>query len=86
MKAPAFTLMERKVLHALTESAYGNGNDFGFIEDAFGSVAPSQLGGVVSSLVKKGVIEVHEKINNTWTQFTWPKDDAGEHIIPSLEG
>jgi hypothetical protein len=56
---------------ALIVSAQGNGHDFGLIEDARGVVGPSQLGGVVASLVKKGLIVVHDTYNG-WTQFTWP--------------
>lgn len=72
------TLLEATVLRVLIKSAAGNGDDFGFIEDARDAVNPKQLGGVVSSLVKKGVINVHEAVttdSGRWTQFTWPVEE-----------
>lgn len=82
------TKLEREVLKVLIDSASGNGDDFGFIEDAqparavgHGFKAPcgkEQLGGVVASLVKKGVIVVHAPVttdSGTWTQFTWPCEE-----------
>jgi hypothetical protein len=79
----SFTALEKAVLAKLIESARGNGHDFGFIEDARG-VCPqvNQLSGVVASLVKKGVIIVHD-FENGWTQFTWP-GEYGRPIIPTL--
>lgn len=72
------TLLEAKVLQSLFASAKGNGHDFGFIEDSRSVVStPLQLGGVVSSLVKKGLIVVHAPVTNdsgTFTQFTWGID------------
>ena len=68
---PSLTRLEAQVMKALILSSHGNGHDFGLIEDARGVVGPSQLGGVVASLVKKGLIVVHEPYNG-WTQFTWP--------------
>lgn len=69
------TALETKVLTALYKSAEGNGHDFGFIEDARKAVGqPRQLGGVVTSLQAKGVIEVHSPVttdSGTYTQFTW---------------
>jgi len=66
-----FTELELVVLKALFESSKGNGHDFGFIEDARGSVGKEQLSGVVSSLVQKGVL-TFDKIkteSGTWHQF-----------------
>ena len=68
------TELETIALKALWESAKGNGHDFGMIEDLRAVLSPSQIGGVVSSLVKKDIITVHDTITNdsgTWTQFTW---------------
>lgn len=71
----ALTELELKVLAALFESSAGNGHDFGFVEDCRSAVgAPRQLAGVVSSLVQKGVITVHEQVrtdSGAWTQTTW---------------
>lgn len=79
--------LERKVLKALYESANGNGHDFGLIEEARGAVAKAdQLGGVVASLVKKGIIEVHKPVDTgdgyIWTQFTWvgPHNESYENV------
>jgi hypothetical protein len=74
------TDLEVKVLKALFKSADGNGHDFGFIEDGRKAVSdPKSLGGVVASLVKKGIFTVHEPVTTnegtryqqTYTQFTW---------------
>ena len=73
-----FTALEAKALLALLNSAEGNGHDFGFIEDLRGVIEAPQIGGVVSSLVKKGVIVVHEAErtdSGLWTQFTWPPEE-----------
>jgi len=67
------TALEKSVLTALVKSSAGNGHDFGLIEEARECVAtPRQLGGVVASLVKKGIIKVWEPVttdSGTWTQF-----------------
>lgn len=71
------THLEKEVLKKLIISADGNGNDFGFIEDARGVCGKAQLSGVVASLVKKQIIVVHEPVRPCdqpgveWTQFTW---------------
>jgi len=67
------TPLETKVMFALFASSRGNGHDFGLIEEARLAVAlqtPGALGGVVSSLIQKDIITVHDKING-WTQFTF---------------
>lgn len=53
------TDLEAKVLEALHASSSGTGHDFGFSEDAIGAVGKKQLGGVLSSLQKKGLISLH---------------------------
>lgn len=68
------TRLELIVLRHLFKSAEGNGHDFGFIEDARGSVDTNALGAIVSNLVKKELIEVHDPVttdSGTFTQFTW---------------
>ena len=66
------TPLEKKVLNALYDSADGNGHDFGFIEEARPAVeSPRQLGGVVTSLIKKGLILVSPEVINGLTQFQW---------------
>jgi hypothetical protein len=76
------TSLERSVLRALIKSSAGNGHDFGFIEDARRAVPQrSQLGGVVSSLVQKDVIEVYDPVrtdSGLWTQFKFRSIDTGE--------
>jgi hypothetical protein len=67
------TKLETNVLMALFASSRANGHDFGLIEEArltLGLETPHALSGVVSSLVKKNIITVHDKING-WTQFTF---------------
>ena len=66
------TPLESQVLEELFCSASGNGHDFGYIEDA--GIPSKQARGVVASLAKKGIIDIHEPITNesgTFTQFTW---------------
>jgi predicted transcriptional regulator len=77
------TSLEMEVLKNLFESADGNGHDFGFTEDH--GIDARQARGVISSLVKKGYIEVHEAITNdsgTWHQFTWKGKEP--HEVTSL--
>lgn len=65
------TVLETTVFDALKKSNEGNGGDFFLVEEARGVVAVDALGGVISSLVKKGVIEVCEAVttdSGTWTQ------------------
>jgi hypothetical protein len=81
------TDLEVLVLEQLFESADGNGHDFGFIEDI--ELDSKTARGVVSSLIKKDIISVHDKYNN-YTQFTW--NHAGDmhgvypeciaHVLP----
>ncbi len=71
------TVLEQKVLTALFHSSAGNGHDFGFVEDCRKAVAKAdQLGGVIASLSKKGLIHVHEPVvtDGVWTQTTWATD------------
>ena len=70
------TDLEVKVLGALFESSRGNGHDFGFVEDVADAkvVGKDQLGGVISSLVKKKFITVYEPVRTDtglWTQFSF---------------
>lgn len=80
---PSTTHLERAVLRALYSSAAGNGHDFGLIEDARNDVRADQLGGVISSLVKKHIIRVHDEVSTdsgTWTQFTWVSDEIRDDV------
>jgi hypothetical protein len=66
------TALETEVLENLFDSADGNGHDFGYTEDH--GIDPKQARGVISSLVQKNIIMVHEAIttdSGTWHQFTW---------------
>ena len=77
MATKQLTELELQVLKNLYMSAEGNGHDFGFTEDH--GIDPKQARGVISSLVKKDIIEVHEAITNctgTWHQFTWRGKDS----------
>jgi len=79
------TTLERAVLADLLASWDGNGGDFGFIEDIT-SVPMKRARGVVSSLVKKDLIVVHEATttdSGTWTQFDFyatENDLDGRHL------
>lgn len=77
------TELEMQVLKNLYDSADGNGHDFGFVEDA--GIDPRIARGVISSLSKKGIIEIWDRMWNGqqfFTQFTWKK--AKSHEIKSL--
>ena len=70
------TPLEKRVLAALFESADGNGHAFGFMEDCREAVdTPRELAGAMSSLVKKGIVEVHHDPFTMQqcgvTQITW---------------
>lgn len=71
---------EKAALQAAFKSAEGNGHDFGCVEDVTDDLrpmSPQAVGGVVSSLVKKGFFRVHAPVttdSGTWTQFTWSKE------------
>jgi hypothetical protein len=72
MTIEQLTDLELEVLKNFYDSAWGNGHDFGFTEDH--GIKPSQARGVISSLIKKKIIDVHEAIKTetgTWHQFTW---------------
>lgn len=85
------TTLEKTVLVALFVSAKGNGHDFGFVDDARNSgVVGKRLSGVLSSLVKKGIIEDHQNGAEltratgypTSSQFTWKMEpDTIEAMI-----
>jgi len=57
---------EQRVLNALIESSEGNGHDFGCLEDLTGpwgtveGLTQQQIGGYITSLQAKGLIEVDE--------------------------
>jgi len=81
------TELETKAMRVLFESADGNGHDFGFIEDLIDAriMGRAQVGGVVASLVQKGVIFHWGTETNTecwgggsYTQFTWERSRFGD--------
>lgn len=78
-----FTALEVEVLKALVSSSDGNGHDFGFIEDARDAVPTKRaLGGVVSSLVQKKIIQVYDTENHgsgPFTQFKFIGIDDAEN-------
>ena len=82
MNLPQLTALERIVLRDLLESWDGNGRDFGFIEDI--NLDGKRARGVVSSLVKKDLIEVHEAVttdSGRWTQFDFFEEDPDGHAL-----
>lgn len=63
---------EREILTQLYASSRSNGHDFGCIEDLNADM--KQARGVISSLVQKQWIDVHEAVvtdSGRWTQFTF---------------
>lgn len=87
-RTPNITDLERSVLTALFASSEGNGHDFGMVEDCRGACAIQQLGGVIASLSKKGIIDVHEAVttdSGRWTQTTWSKGWTPEGITALLD-
>ena len=54
-----FTKLEQALLPKLFKASAACGHDFGIMEECRGAVPVQALAGVVASLVKKGVIEVH---------------------------
>lgn len=68
---------ERRVLRALWASAVAYNHVFGRVEDARTAVEyPLQLGGYITSLVKKGLIvkkarEPRDEAGGPWTPFEW---------------
>lgn len=80
------TKLEHSVLSALFDSSGGNGHDFGFVEDCRKTCKANQLGGVISSLSKKGIIAVHDPVttdSGRWTQTTW-REPWGEASVSDL--
>lgn len=81
-KRMKLTALERRVLRVAFKSAYGNGHDFGFVEDVVAGMKPLKpqaVGAVLTSLSKKNVLQVHDPVTtnagtrdqHTYTQFTW---------------
>lgn len=73
------TTLENQVLENLYMSAEGNGHDFGFIEDH--GIDPKQARGVISSLIKKNVIEVWDPLRvepGASVQFNWKSKQPHE--------
>ena len=56
------TELEEKVLNNLYMSADGNGHDFGYTDEH--GIDPKQARGVISSLIKKEIIEVQEEMRS----------------------
>lgn len=78
---PQLTINEVATLKAAFASAARNGHDFGFTEDIVKQLKGSAkaAGARITSLIKKGIIEVHDPVTTneghateaTYTQFTW---------------
>jgi len=82
--AKQFTQLELQVIEDLYDSSDGNGHDFGFTDEVH--LDHKIARGVLSSLVQKDVIEIHEAITNcagTFHQFTWRKIEP--HQINSVQ-
>lgn len=86
-----FTTLELGVLVALFKSSEGNGHDFGLVEDARGAVDfPAQLGGVITSLVRKGIItnptEARTNKHDIWHQFYFSGVNEYQTHVPMFHG
>ncbi len=88
------TQMEKLVLEACINEASGNGHDFGLSElvvkemQKEQSFSAKQTGAILSSLVKKGIIQMHEPVftDQLWTQFTWSfKFETRKEMIEKLQ-
>ena len=79
------TANELAVLKVLRVSSAGNGDDFGYIEDARKVLPnPASLGGVIGSLSKKGLFDLYESVtysSGTWTQFVFRDIDLVEDLV-----
>jgi hypothetical protein len=94
-KNTTLTELETQILTLLFKDAEGNGHDFGIIENLvdYEGIDMKVARGVLSSLVKKDIITVHEYrfemgMEQGCTQFTWnhvPADIYPEsitHVLP----
>lgn len=82
--AVKLTDLEIRAIKLLWESSYANGHDFG-VTDELPGIALASRGGVVASLEKKGIIDVHEAIRvnrtaKTIAQFTFTTSGKGMFI------
>lgn len=90
MKATTtLTTLETFILQLLFNDAEGNGHDFGIIENLQRdySVNMKEARGVLSSLVKKDIITIHEYrfemgMEEGCTQFTWNHAGDRNGLIP----
>lgn len=67
------TAKELAVIPAILAANDENGGDFGLVESIQFEGDRRVLGGILTSLQRKGVLEVHEPVttdSGTWTQFT----------------
>jgi hypothetical protein len=83
-----FTDLEVLVLRDLLKSWDGNGGDFGFTEGVE-SVDGSRARGVLSSLVKKGVIHIWDPVttdSGTFHQFDFCGPDEGRELGEKVRG
>jgi len=80
-----FTRREQKVLSAMKANAEKEtSGDFGMLETLkVPGIRGKELGGVITSLQKKGAVTVHEPVETNggpreggerWTQFTFPEE------------
>lgn len=74
------TPLEMEVLSQLYDSSWGNGHDFGLTDDVK-LANPRSLGGVISSLVQKNIIEIHDEFPGLPVQFTFVEIQLVEKIL-----
>lgn len=75
---------EFAALPAILAANDANGGDFGLVENIKFDGDRRVLGGILASLQRRGVIELHEPVttdSGTWTQFT-----IEEEMVLHLKG
>jgi hypothetical protein len=82
----SLTEMETLVLKEMFFDAKGNGHDFGFVENIT-CLPMTQVRGILSSLVKKDIIEIHDYrhemgMEEGCTQWTWNHAGDRNGLIP----
>ena len=72
----SLTELEIKVLISAFASSSGNGHDFGFSTDiTVAGLNNNQVGGVIASLIKKGIMTDVDSDFNQFAFFGWNEDE-----------
>ena len=72
----SLTELETKVLVEAFASSGGNGHDFGYSTDIIvAGLNKKQVGGVIASLIKKGIMTDVDSDFNQFALFGWNEDE-----------